>query len=333
MNKIMVVAIVSLLFTIQVYPKKIAVLNELNKPETFCMDDTQYYITEGSSIFIYSLKDHKFIRKFGEMGEGPREFKSTPAGYGLSIFPMRDNLLINSINKLSFFSKNGEFVMELKAPTGLYRPIGKKFVGLTFKAGADQSMAMTINLFNAKLEKEKEIYANKFLQHGTLLFPASSLLFEISNNCIFTGGEEDFIIKIFNSNGEHLSSITREYKKCKVTEEYKNGVFEAFKRNPQTRGMVDYLKQMIKFKEYFPAIQLFVVDNDKIYIWTHRKQQEKYEMFIFNINGKFIRQIYFPIRFIDVIQPYPYTIKNGILYQLIENEEDEVWELHASEIK
>jgi hypothetical protein len=337
MNKILIVVMVNLLFTMLAYPKKLAGWNELTKPETICMDDTHYYVTEGASIFIYSFKDHKFVGKFGKSGEGPREFKSTLGGYGLSVLPMRDHLLINSMDKLSFFKKNGEFIKELKAPTsgmpGMYKPIGEKYAGLALKAGDDQSMAITINLFNDKLEKEKEISSNKLLQHGSLVFPVASPLFEIKNNHIFVGGEEAFNIRIFNADGKQLSAITRECKKIKVTEEYKNGVFEAFKRNPRTKGMIDYLKKLIKFKEYFPAMQLFLIDNDKIYIPTYRKQKEDYELIICNTDGKFIKQVYFPLKYSDVLQPYPYTIKNGILYQLIENEEKELWELHAIEIK
>jgi hypothetical protein len=301
------------------------------------MDDTQYYITEGASIFIYSFKDHKLVGKFGKAGEGPREFKSSLAGYNLHVQPMCNHLLINSMDKLSFFKKNGEFIKELKAPTsgmpGMYKSIGDKFAGLALKAADDQSMAVSINIFNEKLEKEKEISSYKLLQHGSLVFPVASPLFEIKNNLIFVGGEEDFNIRIFNADGKQLSAITREYKKIKVTEEYKNGLFEAFKRNPRTKGMIDYLKKIIKFKEYFPAIQLFLIDNDKIYIPTYRKQNGDYELFIYDTDGKFIRQVYLPLKYIDVLQPCPYTIKNGILYQLIENEENEVWELHAVEIK
>jgi hypothetical protein len=35
--------------------------------------------------------------------------------------------------------------------------------------------------------------------------------------------------------------------------------------------------------------------------------------------------------FMMPLEPYPYTVKNGKFYQLIETE-DEQWELHASEI-
>lgn len=31
--------------------------------------------------------------------------------------------------------------------------------------------------------------------------------------------------------------------------------------------------------------------------------------------------------------PYPYTIRNEKLYQVVENEDSEGWELHVSEIK
>jgi hypothetical protein len=337
MKKLQIIILVNLLFTLLAYPKKIALLNELLKPETLCMDDTQYYVTEGAEIFIYSFKDHKFVGKFGKAGEGPQEFKSSLVGYNLYVLPMRDHLLINSMDKLSFYKKNGEFLKELKAPTsgipGMYKPIGGKFVGLAIKTGDDQSMAVSINLFNDKLEKEEEISSNKLLQHGSLVFPVASPLFEIKNNLIFVGGDENFNIRIFNADGKYLRAISSDYKQIQVTEEFKSGIFEAFKKNPQTKGMIDYLKKLIKFKEYFPAIQFFLIDNDKIYIPTYRKQKEDYELFIYNIDGKFIKQVYFPLKYIDMLKPCPYTIKNGVLYQLIENDEDEVWELHAVEIK
>ena len=333
MKKILVVFIVNLLLTVLAYPQKIAVLNELIKPETLCMDDTQYYITEGAAIFIYSLKDHKLVGKFGKAGEGPREFKATPGGYGLRVFPLPDQILVNSLDKLSFFNKKGEFGKEMKAPMGVYQPLGEKFVGLAFKAGADQSMAITVSLFNEKLEKGKEIYSRTLLQRGSMVFPVASPIFEARNGRIFIGGEEGFVIRILDAEGNLLSSIARDYKRVKVSEEYKEGVFESFKNNPQTKGMVDYLKQMIKFKEFFPAIQLIFVDQASIYILTYRKQLEKYEIFIFDTSGKYIKQVYLPIQYIDRIQPYPFAIKNGILYQLIENEENEAWELHANEIK
>jgi hypothetical protein len=333
MKKILIVVIINLLFILPAYSTKIAVLKELTKPETLCLDESQYYITEGVSVWIYSLRDHKLVGKFGKAGEGPREFKATPGGYGLRVFPLPDQLLVNSFDKLSFFNKKGEFSREMKVPMGVYQPRGEKFVGLAFQAGADQSMAITVNLFNEKLEKGKEIYSRTLLQRGSMVFPVASPIFEARNGRIFIGGEEEFVIRILDAEGNPLSSIARDYKRVKVTEEYRQGVFETFKKNPVTKGMVDYLKQMIKFKEYFPAILSVFIDGAHIYIQTYRKQQEKYEIFIYDTNGKYIKQVYLPIRYVDTIQPYPFAIKNGILYQLIENEENEVWELHANEIK
>jgi hypothetical protein len=333
MKKILIVVIINLIFILPAYSTKIAVFKELTKPETLCLDEIQYYITEGASIWIYSLKDHKLVGRFGKAGEGPREFKATPGGYGLRVFPLPEQILVNSMDKLSFFDKKGEFSKEIKVPLGMYQPFGAKFVGLEFQAGADQSMAITVNLFNEKLEKGKEIYSRTLLQRGSMVFPVASPIFEARNGRIFIGGEEEFVIRILDAEGNPLSSIACDYKRVKVTEEYKQGVFETFKKNPVTKGMVDYLKQMIKFKEYFPAIQSIFIDGANIFIQTYRKQQEKYEIFIYDTNGKYLKQIHLPILYVDTIQPYPFAIKNGVLYQLIENEDNEVWELHANEIK
>ena len=55
-----------LLFFTFVHAKKIATLEELIKPDIMFIGDDRMYITEGASIYIYSLKDYKLIKKFGK---------------------------------------------------------------------------------------------------------------------------------------------------------------------------------------------------------------------------------------------------------------------------
>ncbi|MFC2155086.1 hypothetical protein ACFLRB_01165 [Acidobacteriota bacterium] len=40
-----------------------------------------------------------------------------------------------------------------------------------------------------------------------------------------------------------------------------------------------------------------------------------------------------PIRYETDLSPYPALVYKGKLYQLVENEKNEKWELHVSEIK
>ncbi len=61
-------------------------------------------------------------------------------------------------------------------------------------------------------------------------------------------------------------------------------------------------------------------------------ENKRVEFFIFDLKGKLEKNIYIPFAFQDALRPYPAAIKNGKLYQLIENDEEE-WELHISVIE
>jgi len=55
---------------------RVVPLPEVVRPTSLSVDDTQLYICEHEKISIYSIKDFKLIKKYGEKGEGPQEFKS-----------------------------------------------------------------------------------------------------------------------------------------------------------------------------------------------------------------------------------------------------------------
>jgi len=101
-------------------------LPELTNPAGIVVEDDQIYITQFPNIFIYALKDFKLKKTFGIRGEGPAEFK----GYArISVYS--DYIFVNSIGKILFFTREGEYIKELKSPEPetRYKPLGKKNVG------------------------------------------------------------------------------------------------------------------------------------------------------------------------------------------------------------
>ena len=54
MKKIILLLLI-LMITLFLYPSKVATLAEVLKPGTISVDDNQLYVTEGTSVFIYSL--------------------------------------------------------------------------------------------------------------------------------------------------------------------------------------------------------------------------------------------------------------------------------------
>ena len=119
-----------------------------------------------------------------------------------------------------------------------------------------------------------------------------------------------------------------------MTDTYKEGIHDFFKTSPTTKAFYDdVFKKMITFIDYFPAIQFFYIDSGKIYILTYLEENEKYETFIYGIDGKFIKRVFLPYKFKNALERNPETFFNNKFYRLIENEETEEWELHATKIE
>ncbi len=106
--------ILLLLLANLVFATKIVPLPEIIKPDLIKVDGDDMVIAEKASISIYSLKNFKLIKKFGKEGEGPQEFKLIMGFFGLNISIHPEYIIINSVGKISYFTRKGEFIKEKK---------------------------------------------------------------------------------------------------------------------------------------------------------------------------------------------------------------------------
>jgi len=316
--------------------EKVATIKDVLKPTFLAIDDTQVYIADQSSVRIYSFKDFKFKKKFGKQGEGPQEFL-TVSGEGIAINPQKDQLVVNSTGKVSFWTKDGQYIKELKTRgmqvMGLYQPIGKGFAGYDIILGENQSVDMTLNIFDHQLKKVKELQRQKFFSQSSLDFPMLMAIFQTHDNKIFASGQEGFVINIFNEKGDKVGAITQEYKQLKLTDSYKERVINFMKTSPFTKDRYELIKNMIKFRPYFPVIQNFVVADNKVYVTTYLEKGDASEIFVFDTSGKFLKKVFLKVKLVDAIRPYPSAFKNDKLYQIFDNDENETWEIHATPVK
>jgi hypothetical protein len=81
-----------------------------------------------------------------------------------------------------------------------------------------------------------------------------------------------------------------------------------------------------------PAINNLRVDNGHVYVITWRREEEKNECIIYDLEGKLEKKTFVPLHVYDGVVFFPYTIKNNYLYHVIENKETENWELHRFSI-
>lgn len=331
-----------LVLTGLVFGEKVVTLEEIMNPQTVTIDKDRMFITQGAQIFIYSLMDFKIQKTLGRKGDGPEEFKLIRHIDGLriecNIRP--DYIFVYSLGKISYFTREGKFIKELRVNPGSVRslnPRGKHFVGLE-EVLEDGIRYIATNIYDPDIKKIKEVYRMKSRLQKSNKFSLAGLrtsAFQIYDNKIFVENNAEGIINAYDNNGDKLFSLNLNEKceKIKITEDHKQEYHNYYKRHPVYKRQYEIFKTRIEFPEYFPAIRNYWVADKKIYVRTYKNKDGKSEFILFNIVGKFLRKVLLPIVDKDINNPYPFTIYNGKIYQLIENEENEIWKLHVTGIK
>jgi hypothetical protein len=307
------------------------------------VDDTQFYIAEGAFVHIYSLKDYSFQKKIGGRGEGPGEFKTRTSlilgSVLLNIY--QDYLIINSIGKISFFTKQGKMIKEI--PTGKigrFVPLNSGFVGYGIVIAENGDINVTTNIFDSKVRLKKEIHretswmsvSSDGLRKEYDMFYINASIFHVADSKIVLDKDKQDIV-VFDKNGNKLYFFSPNVEPLKLTGKHKQEFKNSLKMQPVTRTLYELIKNRLKFPDFFPKIRFFFVENQKIYVFSWRKKENKSELYIYDLKGTPIRKALVPLVEQDIMLPYPTTIRNEKLYQVVENEETDEWELQVSEIK
>jgi len=327
--------ILLLFFSSIIWAAKVVPLPNLIDPGSIVVDKDRIYITEKTAVCIYSLKDFKLIKKFGREGEGPQEFKVT-RNNGIRIDVLPDYILVGSVGKLSYFTRDGEYKKEIKTGSEIswFKPLGNGFVGHKLEQEGD-TIYNTINIYDANVKKIKEIYRQKFsFQLGKGVDPVDkgAPLFYITNNKILVDDDKG-VINVFDSSGNKLYGISHSYEKIKITKADEKRYHDFFRTDPGRKQLYGFLKNLMKFPTYFPSIRRYHVENQKVYVVTYKEENGKRELLIFDLKGKLLKQLMVPLAEKHVRDLFPYTTYKGTLYQLIENENTEVIELHITKIE
>ncbi len=332
--KIKYFIVLSLLISFFAYGKVVTTLERISKPQMISVSENYFLITEGSTIFIYSMKDLSFVRKFGKAGEGPKEFKVSPFGPPMIANFYHGNIFVSSNSKVSYFTPDGKFIKEFRvAPFSLFRPFKNVFVATGSAVNDDKQTVLTINLHNSKLEKVKELYKSDMSigPNSSFSYPMNQFSYEPYGDKLYlVRGKEGFVIDVISISGDKLYTIKKEYEKIKVTQEYKDKTFQSFKTNPNFKQFFEYFKQRTKFKKFYPPIQDIRVTDDRIYVITFKKKNSNTECIILDLKGNELKRVYVPYPELHGLDYLPeYDIFNKTFYILIENEDEEVWELHS----
>ena len=91
--------------------------------------------------------------------------------------------------------------------------------------------------------------------------------------------------------------------------------------------------QILKFPEHFPAIRNLVFDDGLLHVTTYRRTDEGLECFVFNRDGEFLRKTFLPLVRENIFREYPYDIHDHTIYQLVEDDAGDGWDLYIRKME
>ena len=315
-------------------------LPQLITPSIIDCDGERIFILDGVAVYVYSQKDFQLIAKFGKRGEGPGELMTQP---DLPIYMQlyEDQVLLNSFNKLIYFSNEGKFIKKMKIPflASQIIPLKKVFAVSKCNRRNDGSSIMTVFLADENLNQVKEIYQTELLNdqgRRKIAWPLLNIQIQEDGERLYVFDQQKgFQVDVYNHSGEKISEIKKNYEKIRITEDYKKKIMDWLKLQPAFRSAPEEIKKMIYFLDYFPVMDHCLVRNQRIYIQTYLRQDPHVEFIVLDVTGKELKKMFLFNAKPESVRLSPgagYTFHGDRFYYLAEND-DEEWELHIQKIQ
>lgn len=318
--------------------EKLTEFPDLLKPTSLQIFDGRIFITEGHGYRVYSLKDYKLLQKIGRKGEGPGEFNLE-----IKLRIAGDKYLAVSPFKFAWFSKDGDYISEHRIPgvREVY-PVKKNYVILRERIDRqNKKVFRTAFLIDSNLKNPKELYTGEldinvraFQEKARLLLHTFDLQCD-DDRIYIVDTKKGFHIQVFDGRGEELYVIKKNLGKIKTPSRLKSRVIKEFEMsNPRAFHQMKSLG--FQFPPYLPAIRFFSVSDRKIHVITYGIKRDGHELIILDLKGNILKTAYIPLQTFEIKKSifdyFLYTFKENQAYELVENEEKDVWELHRYDL-
>jgi len=128
-----------------------------------------------------------------------------------------------------------------------------------------------------------------------------------------------FYFAVFDSAGEKLYEVKKDHKPLKISEEQKAEMIRKDREKPgyeKWKNKINYL-----FPDYFPAYRCIRIADDKMYFVTFLSKNGKDETIVTDLKGNFLGKT------VVLSELWLFSISRDKLYYLVENEDEDMWEL------
>jgi hypothetical protein len=330
-------AILTLLLPVVGHGETQVVLTELTDPSMIECADQFLYVLDSVTVYVYSLKDCRFIRKFGKRGEGPAELLPLP---DMPIcMQIKDNqVFLNSSQELIIYTRAGKMLEETRLPKDPFQliPMDKKYAQLHFwrmKGGSSQS---TVAIYDSEFTKLKQIFHKENLNDyskGKIAFPFKNIYLYFHNDILYLVDQgEGFCIRRYDLNGEPLTSIKKNYPPIRMTDRLEKKFWEWLKIQPGFKSAAENVRRMVYFTRYLPTIRNMQFNGERIFVQTYTIRGNESEFVILDLEGNELGRLYLPApamdRSIRISPAVIFYFYGDSYYYLQEDMDSEHWELH-----
>ena len=106
------------------------ILPDIYNPEMITVSGSDLIVVEDATISVFTLPDLQLRTSFGRKGEGPGEMQVT-LFWTNSVTVLADAYLVDGMNKVMYFDRDGKFLQELPRPSLIHQQLGVRYYTLS----------------------------------------------------------------------------------------------------------------------------------------------------------------------------------------------------------
>ena len=312
----------------------VAKMPQVMNPFFLTMAYGRIYIVENSStanLYTIGSNEVAFVKTIGREGQGPGEF-----GFMYRIRVLEDHLDISGNRKLARFSLDGEYIDEVKVSIAMFKggiyQIGENYLAGDYQYSANES-TRTIRLYDKDFKLIREIGSHKDTMGLKKLNLVSDIFSSrvVGDQIFVIASGEKSIVTIYDRNGIQQKEIRLPLEPIKITATLKEAIIKPLKENPELKARWNMFEERIYFPDKTPGLDYFDVVDGKFIARTYKYRKNSVEFVVSDQQGRELQRMFLP---------NTGRISNGILfcfyqghfYYLLENIEEEAWELHSEKV-
>lgn len=283
-----------------------AVIGESDDPDEAFSQLSSFVVDDDGTVYALDFKEQKikvfddsgkFVRSFGEKGQGPGELQM-PSGIYLG---PENRLAVDDAlgKKMVYFTKQGKYIEHVSYATrlqlvSLLMDSQGNFIGREMKIEG-QEMFFEITKLDPRLNTlfslDKIGFPIPIPGSGNkinLMDAIAIYQFDRDGN-IYYGRNREYEINIYTREGKHVKSIRKDFQPQEITEEDKEKILS---RMDSFAGMSPVnLRELFEFPKMFPPFQFFTLDeNGRIIVrtWEKGEETDTFVHDIFDPEGRYI---------------------------------------------